>query len=386
MLKNRLCYLLILFCTALFFVCFNGYYSAYVFALSLALPVLSLLISLPGMLTLKLAVFVPGQEEPARAQKSAPILLHVQAVTAWVVPAGRTRARLVITNTFTDESRWEQMEFSPSRLPQVMEHTLSSSTCGAVTCQLVKARAYDLLGLFCLPVKARPESLCKIIVQPNVFRPALGMNPQCSPYGGGERYSASKPGGDPTELFGLREYRLGDRLNRVDWKLSQKTGGLMVKESSLPVTDRVLLLVDLVASGPEADALMDTLATLSDFFIQQETGHVIGFCQEGAWRFLEVSIPEDVAPAIELVLCFASRSLLPAVRPDSPPAGISRTIYLCSGPDPAVVGLLEELYPAARRLLLHLLPLEGKSGLPLEAQEVRIRPGHVPEDLDGLLL
>ena len=51
-----------------------------------------------------------------------------------------------------------------------------------------------------------------------------------------------------------------------------------------------------------------------------------------------------------------------------------------------MVGLLEELYPAARRLLLHLLPLEGKSGLPLEAQEVRIRPGHVPEDLDGLLL
>lgn len=62
MLKYRLRYLIVLLCTGAFFVCFNGYVSLYVFLLSLALPVLSLLLSLPGMLTLRVTVCVPGEE------------------------------------------------------------------------------------------------------------------------------------------------------------------------------------------------------------------------------------------------------------------------------------------------------------------------------------
>lgn len=384
MLKNRLCYLLILFCTGLFFICFNGYSSAFVFALSLALPALSLLLSLPGILTLKLSVSVQDRELPVRALKSAPVLLRIRAVTASAIPAGRARTRLMVTNTFTGECRWEQLEFSPSRLPQMLEHTLSSSTCGVISCRLTKARAYDLLGLFCLPVKIREDGLCRMIIQPNIFFPALELDFRQSPDSDGERYSARRPGGDPTELFGLREYRPGDRLNRVDWKLSQKMEALLVKESSLPVTNRALLLVDLSCGGLEADALMDALATLADFLVRQEAEYVVGFCQDRALKFLEVSEPEEAAPAIELVLCFASRQPLPSDRSVDSPAGISRVIYLCPAPDPAVLNLLEGRYPAAGMCVLHVKPLESEPCRLPEGRMIRLHPGHVAEDLEGL--
>ena len=73
----------------------------------------------------------------------------------------------------------------------------------------------------------------------------MGLEEEAAPEGDGQRYSLRRPGSDPTELFGLREYQPGDRLNRVDWKLSQKTGAILVREGSLPVSDRVVLLAHL---------------------------------------------------------------------------------------------------------------------------------------------
>ena len=62
--KNRLCYLLVLLGTGTFFVCFNGYLSLYVFVLSLVLPVVSLLLSLPGMLGIRVSLTTGRQEDP----------------------------------------------------------------------------------------------------------------------------------------------------------------------------------------------------------------------------------------------------------------------------------------------------------------------------------
>ena len=47
--KSRLCYLLVLLCTSVFFICYNGYISLYVFVLSLLFPVFAFLLSLPGI-------------------------------------------------------------------------------------------------------------------------------------------------------------------------------------------------------------------------------------------------------------------------------------------------------------------------------------------------
>lgn len=386
MLKNRLCYLLIFLCTGLFFVCFNGYYSMYVFLLMLALPAFSLLISLPGMLSLRVTVSVPGDSQPARPAKNQPVPLHVAAVNRSFLPAGRARAVLTIGNGFTGESRVERLEFSPARRPQILEHKLSSATCGLIRCRLSKARAYDLLGLFWLPVRLREDGGCQVIVQPTVHGPALGLDPQRALRGEGERYSPTRPGDDPTELFGLRDYRPGDKLNRIDWKLSQKTGSPLVREASRPLTDQALLLADLSGDGIEADTLMDALATLAHFLIGQEVGFLMGFSRGAVPELLEVSQPEALSPALEAVLCQGGRQPLPAKTPFSCPAGVSRVVYLSTRPDPALLGGLYQRYPAARIHLISLLPLASPSLLSLDTLCTRIRPGRLSRDLDGLLL
>ena len=198
MLKNRILYLFILLCTTAFFICFNGYYSWYVFLLSLVLPGVSLILSLPGMLTSWAEIGVPGGG--GRAKKSAAVPIQVAAGSRWPLPSGRIRLRLNIHNTLTGERRTEALELS------------------------------------------------QVVVLPNIFQTAIGLRDRNIPDAGGERYSPTKPGPDPTEFFGLRDYRPGDKLNRVDWKLSDKAGALLVREGSLPVAKRALLLASMVTA------------------------------------------------------------------------------------------------------------------------------------------
>ena len=61
--KSRLCYLLVLLCTSVFFICYNGYISLYVFVLSLLFPVFAFLLSLPGILGLRVELLA-GREGP----------------------------------------------------------------------------------------------------------------------------------------------------------------------------------------------------------------------------------------------------------------------------------------------------------------------------------
>lgn len=388
MLRNRLLYLFILLCTTAFFICFNGYYSWYVFLLSLSLPWLSLAISLPGMLTSRVYVEASGFGSTARTSKSVSVPLQVAASSRWPLPSGRVRVRLSVANTFTGESRKEVIELSPGRRSQAVEQKLTSHSCGRIICQLSKARGYDLLGLFCLPVRLGEGKSSQVIVSPKVYEVLIGMGPRHAPDAESDRYSAVKPGGDPTELFGLRDYRPGDKLSRVDWKLSQRTGGLLVKEGSLPMAMRTLLLIDLSGDGQEADLLMDALATLSHCLCCQEAEHVVGFLRGEELAFMDVDEPGEEGAVIESVLCYGGRGRFPAELDDAPgaPRDIARVAYLCPQPQPAALGFISRQYPSARMTVLHTRSLEAGTALPPEACPVRLRQGFLAEDLEGLML
>lgn len=383
---NRLCYLLILLCTTAFFVCFNGYLSLYVFALALALPVLSLLFSLPGMLSTWVELELSEAPGEIRIAKALPVTLRVLASPRWPVPCGRARAILFIENLFTGESRREKLEFSPGCRPMILVHSLSSATCGVVNCRLMKARAYDLLGLFWLPVRLNENSSCRIIVQPAIHNPMLGYQPRRVPEGGGDRYSKRRPGDDPTELFALREYRQGDRISRINWKLSQKSQELLVREGSMPMADRVLFLMDLSGSGQEADASMDILATLSGFLAGQGAEHIIGFPAQNAMAYLEAEDPDTAYLAIESMLASPGRGPFPPWNRDLAPGGVSRVVLVCPAPNAEILNQLRNFYPSARLTVLHISPLEPQTKLPLEVQAVHVRPGSISADLEGLLL
>lgn len=386
MLRNRFCYGLVLLGTGLFFLCFNGYLSYYVFLLSLALPWVSLLVSLPGMLTLRLALDLDSPDPYlAHLRKGSAVTLQVRARCPWPFTGSRVKLRLAVRNTLTGEERGEWLVLAPGREALTLEHSLASPSCGLVECSLSRAKTCDLLGIFSLPLRTKGLPACRAFFYPGVYSPLLQVGRPSVLDGEGERYSPTTPGDDPTELFGLRPYREGDRLSQVHWKLSQKTGQTLVKELSLPVSNHILFLLDLNGSGWDADLLLDAFATLSDFLIRQGVAHRVGFLgKAGGFRLLELTDPQDARPALEALLSLGGRAPLPPLVREDLPGGVSHALVLTARTREPVLALLEDRYPHARRTVVRAFP-QGDGPL-REGGHILLRPGRVQEALNGLTL
>ena len=396
MLKNRLCYVLLLLCTSVFFICYNGYLSLYVFALSLLFPVLAFFFSLPGMLGARVTLGYEDRDAGAvrGARKGEAVPLRIRVWNATPCISGRIRARLTVENTLTGQREEEHFTFTASSHPQVLKHQLSSPTCGQVVCRLDKLWVSDYLGIFSLPLGRRRRQEAAVFFWPSVAGVDLAVQEGNMPDAQGERYSQRKPGDDPTELFALREYREGDRLSRIHWKLSQKMGKPLVKELGLPIADHLFFLLDLNGTGVEADTLLDAFATLSHFLAERETAHRVGYwdTRGNRLRCLEISQPEDLLPVWREILSSQGLAPLPALEGEALPAGVSHCLYLCCMPQPSLLGALRAQYPAARLSVLQAAESwttarESRSDtLGGEAQLTVLRPGRIAENLNGLLL
>lgn len=98
-------------------------------------------------------------------------------------------------------------------------------------------------------------------------------------FGDSDIYDDLRPGYDPSELFDVREFQNGDRLQSVHWKLSARTDELMVKENSLPKACAVAIVADLrgIKKGRQADAFMKLLVSLSFSLMDQKCSHYVAW-------------------------------------------------------------------------------------------------------------
>ena len=167
----------------------------------------------------------------------------------------------------------------------------------------------------------------------------------------------TRPGDDPSETFGLREYQTGDRLRSIHWKLSEKTDGLMVRQLGLPVDDSLLLLLDSSAdaapSAAEREALGEAAVSVSAALCGESIPHRLAWLDRasGELTFREVTCLEELTQSLPDVLSSEIRCEEPSVlhhlmaaaseyahiivvtlRP-APPAADSRFSFLSVSPE-----------------------------------------------------
>ncbi len=369
----------------LFFFCFNGYLSQYVLLLTLALPLVSLLVSLPGALGIRLLF---SAERPAVRKGSATSLL-LTVDNRLPFASGRARVTLTVENTLTGESQRERFVFTAGRKPLVITHQLTSPSCGQVVCRLSQGWVCDYMGLFCLPLRISRSAQQCVLFFPAVYHPSLLAEQTSIPDGEGERYSQAKPGNDPSELFSLRKYREGDRLSQIHWKLSKKSGELLVREFSLPVSDHLFFLLEPNGTGVEIDALLDAFATLSNFLIDREIAHRAGFQGDasGGLSLQEITKPEELLSVLASLSTAEPQPILPAFWEQRLPAGVSHALYLCCHPSKNSIGGLKAQMPSARISVLTAGDTAAlEDGLPDSVELVPVKPGSLPEALDGFCL
>lgn len=266
MLYRRIIYGAVLVGVFLFQITNENYLAHFLLALCIVMPLVSLALSLPGMLGCRLTV----SAVPTALSRGEAGWWQLSVGAPVGLPLARITLRLTEQNLLTGETRKRRLAMSGVARRKPVELSAPTGHCGLLELRVNKARVYDYLGLFSRrldrPTPAR--LLCRPI-------PAA-MEPPAIPEGQGMRpTSGSAARRGPGEDYDLREYRPGDPMRSVHWKLSSKWDELIVRERAETVVPLPLLTLDRFG-GPELlDQLLDKLLGLSRALLDVQRPHAV---------------------------------------------------------------------------------------------------------------
>ncbi|MBQ9647571.1 MAG: DUF58 domain-containing protein [Oscillospiraceae bacterium] len=208
----------------------------------------------------------------------------------------RVAGRAACENRLTGERAETAFSFSP-RLSGQAAATLAADTARCGTLRLdAEAWTEDLFGLW------RSDGVecgtAFVTVEPKLFLPAVALAENTTVVSAGEQYSQTRAGSDPSETFAIREYRPGDPIRQIHWKLSQKTETMMLRELGLPIVNQTLLVYrNLLVAGEtvpprDADAMAEVFLSISRALAGEGLAHIAAFAEDG--RFMLTEVQNDV--------------------------------------------------------------------------------------------
>ncbi len=186
---------------------------------------------------------------------------------------------------------------------------LETEHCGAVRCRVTDAYALDYLGLF--RFRLFPPNDTVTVVMPAAVQPVpMPVLSQIN-------HSSYRPkyGGGFSEIHDMREYRPGDSMRDIHWKLSAKTDRLIVREAQVPDRGTVLLTIDLQPPCDEFDSVLGQLLWISSWLSNNDTEHEVRWISP-ATREVEsytVSCKEDVSAMMRVLLSERVTDTLPSI-------------------------------------------------------------------------
>lgn len=293
------------------------------FYLELLLPVVLFFVSLPLLRGVQVQLQLPVSV----VEKGQNTIVELWIQNKAIVPSGRIAVQVICHYPMNrkSEKTWFYGRISARRqsVPAMSKfHAEYCADCvGNVRLEITKVKCYDLLGLVVLPLpKSRwkqiePESL---LILPKISEVPVFVSRQSRDFAGeAEEYSKERGGDDPSEIFQIRDYQPGDKLRSVHWKLSVKTGELMVSEQSLPLGCPVVFYLNLhepillgkhssyrrrkssvmkKGKAMKRDSYLQIVASISRAMVQEKCRHYIVWFDTGLMdiRRCRVETEEDV--------------------------------------------------------------------------------------------
>lgn len=179
---------------------------------------------------------------------------------------------------------------------QTCEFYMDCPDCEMISLRIKKIYVCDFINLFVLRKKS--ESSNMLIVLPQT--PDIDLIQKMSYVISNEEsmiYSDKKPGDDPTEIFAIREYKGGDKIRNIHWKLSSKTVDLMVKDYGLPLMENDNVIIDIFQYQKADKKIRNEMFDLLYGLINAMTRRGYGFnacIYDGEYQKLRIETQSDI--------------------------------------------------------------------------------------------
>ena len=242
---------------------------------------------------------------PANAGKNEPFRVVLQIENPSRLPCG-----LEVKNLLTGAS--ERVVRRTAILPRGRSEValeLSSDCCGRIRTELKSLRLYDCFWL--LPVRCGAGAHASVTVQPDTFPMEVRVLANVNSPEESEVYSQEKPGNDLTETFQIRDYREGDSIRQIHWKLSTKYDRLISRDPSLPVTRSVMVFWDRHAaqvSRTRQDAQAEVLVSLCRALLAADVQFTLAWNEGGRCILQRAAELDDLIALLPRLLSATART------------------------------------------------------------------------------
>lgn len=221
---------------------------------------------------------------PVNAKKGETFCMTLRVENASRLPIAAAVCRIRVTNLLTGAS--ETLTRAAAIAPRGHSEIglqLSSICSGRIRAELMSLRLCDCFRL--ISVRTAAQAHGAVTVQPDTFPMLVSVRSEISCPDESEVYSQEKPGYDLAEPFQLRDYRDGDSLRQIHWKLSTKYERLISRDPSLPVMRSVLLFWERrtnALSKEKQDAQAEALVSLGRALLASDVQFCVGWNEAGA--------------------------------------------------------------------------------------------------------
>ncbi len=159
------------------------------------------------------------------------------------VPLGKVVLSISYKNLVTMEEDKQLIQLEQGREKENRyELPYAAKNCGKIHITVDNARCYDMLGLFYrnMPLPREEE----IVIYPVIPNMLIEMNSMPDTINAGTYYDNHRKGQDVTEVFELRDYKEGDSIKSIHWKMSEKIDRLIVREFGHPSNYQTVVYYD----------------------------------------------------------------------------------------------------------------------------------------------
>lgn len=298
--KKRIIFILMLLATLAIFASTTAYYAAIPFGVLVIWTCISFL---PSMLTgKKLVCEISGGSQ---GSKSNPISFRVTFKNRSLIPIFAAGTRVEIENVLSGEAIEENLNFALGpKGRRTLEISAKDSCCGAIKASISKASIGDPLGIRQADIVLRGSDIHYILPKPEEieFKDEKFNSYNMESF----KYSQSKRGNDPGEIFGIKEYMPGDSPKSIHWKLSSKLDEIVIRELGLPVENDIMIIFDNCLNPTrkmaqeEKTELIDKsitlFASISYSLLQRKIPHAIGWygMAEGSFEADDIRDEEEL--------------------------------------------------------------------------------------------
>ncbi len=212
--------------------------------------------------------------------------------------AGAAKVVLEIENTtfHTVEQRillYNDLSFTP------YDYKYFSDNSGRLVIKIKEIKLLDFFGLCSITVKS--SSYEEAIVAPVLYDEMIvKLADNAQSMVSGERVLPQK-GNDNTEIFDIRDYRDGDALKSIHWKLSGKFDTLKTKEFSATEDNHALILIDMSrkkweyeATDKQLNCILDAAISISGALCADGFVHSVGWFGDGEFCHSQVNDAESL--------------------------------------------------------------------------------------------